>query len=97
VNLGIWYGSSVGRTGRWITGSISGGTPGAQYWIRCMDTGGPAFTDTQSGLGYGSVPSARYLDGNGNGSWGATICFNAASTTVRVWTSAGQDTTVGPI
>jgi len=89
--VGLGTSNSPGK--RWIVGSISGGTPGAQYWIQCIEGG--VFVDTSAGLP--ESYSARYLDGNGNGSWGTNICFNAAATTVRVWTSAGQDTTAGPI
>ena len=95
--LSVWRGGP-GVTGsctsssgcEWIHGSGSGWTPGAQYWIKCGD-----FVDTSQNVPGTSRPYAnRYVDSNGNLSWGDRICLSNFEHSVEVWTSSGARKTV---
>jgi hypothetical protein len=74
--------------GQWVTGSGSNWTPGAQYWIRCFDGIDGTFVNTQTNTPV--VYQARYVDPNGNLSWGNGICWSTVPGSVEVWTSSGQ-------
>ena len=79
-------GSCTSSSGcEWIHGSGSDWTPGAQYWIKCGD-----FVDTSQNVPGTSRPYAnRYVDSNGNLSWGDRICLSNFEHSVEVWTSSG--------
>ena len=65
----------------WVHGSGSGWTPGAQFWVKCGN-----FVDTSRNIPV--TYRARYVDSNGNLSWGNGICVSNFSHSVEVWTSA---------
>ena len=97
LELSVWRGGP-GVTGsctsssgcEWIHGSGSSWTPGAQYWIKCGD-----FVDTSQNVPGTSRPYAnRYVDSNGNLSWGDRICLSNFEHSVEVWTSSGVRKTV---
>lgn len=67
---------------RWVLGSGSGWPPGEQFWIRC---GSGVDTSKNKPVQYRD----RFVDSNGNLSWGPGICASAASHTVEVWSSSG--------
>ena len=83
---GDFVGGSCGTNSgcEYITGSGSNFTPNSEFWVQCGD-----FVDTQANDPI--VYRDRFVDGSGNLSWGDGICGNNFSTTVRVWTSAGDD------
>ena len=75
-------GSCTSASGcEWVHGSGSGWTPGAQFWIKCGD-----FVDTSRNIPV--VYADRYVDSNGNLSWGNRICLSNSSHTVEVWTNS---------
>ncbi len=75
-------GSCTANSGcRWVHGSGTGWTPGAQYWIRCG-----TFVDTSRNIPVTYSP--RYVDSNGSISWGDRICLSNFSHSVEVWTNA---------
>ena len=64
---------------RWVHGSGSGWTPSAQFWIKCGD-----FVDTSRNI---PVPYRdRFVDTNGNLSWGDGVCLSDGPHSVEVWT-----------
>ena len=67
---------------RWVLGSGSAWPLGEQYWIRCGSG-----VDTSQNRPVTS--SDRFVDSNGNLSWGPGICASAVSHTVEVWTQSG--------
>ena len=76
-----------GTSSRWVVGSGSNWPAGEQFWIKCGN-----FVDTSQNI---PVPyRARYVDGNGNLSWGERICYSNSSHTVEVWTQSGARQTV---
>ena len=78
---GVAGSCTAGSGCRWVHGSGSGWTPGAQFWIKCGD-----FVDTSRNIPVNY--RARYVDNNGNLSWGDGICLSNFSHSVEVWTSA---------
>ena len=74
-------GSCTAASGcEWVHGRGSGWTPGAQFWIKCGDS-----VDTSQNK---PVPYLnRYVDSNGNLSWGDRICLSNFEHTVEVWTN----------
>ena len=71
---------------RWVVGSGSGWPAHEQFWIRCG-----SFVDTSRNhpVNY----RARYVDANGNLSWGEQICYSGETHTVEVWTTSGARNT----
>ncbi len=78
---GVAGGCTANSGCRWVHGSGTGWTPGAQYWIRCG-----TFVDTSRNIPV--TYSARFVDSNGNISWGDRICLSNFSHSVEVWTNA---------
>jgi large repetitive protein len=90
---------AAGPAGQYINGSISNGDVGAQYWISCRTGTFGEFVNTNTGYtSLGTISFAnRFIGGDGTASWGSGICYNAASTSVYVWTSTGQSFTTGAV
>ena len=75
-------GSCTSTSGcEWVHGSGSGWTPGAQFWVKCGD-----FVDTSRNIPV--VYANRYVDSNGNLSWGDRICLSNFEHSVEVWTNS---------
>jgi len=67
---------------RWVVGSGSAWPASEQFWITCG-----TFVDTSQ-----NRPAnyrARFVDANGNLSWGERICFSSFTHSVEVWTQSG--------
>ncbi|MCC6434164.1 MAG: fibronectin type III domain-containing protein [Acidimicrobiales bacterium] len=76
----------------WVHGSGTNWPAGARYYIQCRDAGG-AYVDTRNNIPVSYA--ARYVGGDGQLSWGNSICYtNTAADEVRVWVEGGPDMTV---
>ena len=75
------------RRCRWVTGAGSGWPADEQFWIKCG-----TFVDTSR-----NIPVRyrdRFVDANGNLSWGESICYSNFAHSIEVWTSSGVRKTV---
>jgi len=72
---------------RWVVGSGSNWPAGEQFWIKCG-----TFVDTSRNRPV--TYRDRYVDSNGNLSWGESICASSIGHTVEVWTQSGARKTV---